>query len=430
MEMKTKSQSRRDRIRLVTAASIGNFLEFFDFGIYSFFAIIIGELFFVSADPAVSLLLSVSVFGVGFLMRPLGSIILGAYADRHGRKSAMLVTIMFMAAGSACITFAPTYASIGLSASAMIVIGRLLQGFSAGGEVGAATTLLVESAGEKQKGFFVCCQYVTQALASLTSAAFGAFLFWALPKEQLYAWGWRIPFIFALLIVPVGLYIRRHIEDTFKVEDIQAAESRKHPLREILGTRPLQFIASIGMVIPGTIMVYTVLKYMPIYLQKLTAITPSLVYLAVMAGFFCQAVGYLCGGLLYDRLVCRKRFCIIVLLTCTVLVTLLFTSINAPYFFFPVMFITAFCMGLMSPMATTLIVEAFPKEVRTTAMAVSYSIGVALFGGTAQVIVTWLITVSGGNPMAPLWYLLPMMFVGMLFYILFQEKNLRRECHE
>lgn len=411
---------RASKRKLIFAAGVGNFLEFFDFGIYAVFAIIIGELFFPSDDPAVSLLISVSVFGVGFLMRPLGGIILGSYADRHCRKAAMLITITFMALGSALIAFTPPYAAIGLLAPVLIIAGRLLQGFSAGGEIGAATALLVESAQAGEKGSFVRWQYITQALASMTGSAFGAFLFWALPKEDLYSWGWRIPFIFALLIIPVGLYIRKHIHDTYQAP--RFPKESAHPFIKILTTAPRQFIAATGTVMPFTILLYVVLKYMPLYLQQVTAITPWIIYLTTMGAYAIQAAGSFTGGRIYDTMERGKWLVIGIIGICAILVSAMFASVTMPVMFFACMFATAFLMGMASPVSAAFILEAFPPEIRTTAMSASYSIGVALFGGTAQMIVTKLLAASGGNPIAPLWYLLPALIAGAGFYVLFQEK--------
>lgn len=173
--------------KVIVGASTGNGTEIFDFTVYSFFAAIIGKLYFPSDSAYGSLLMSVAVFGVGFIMRPLGSMVLGAYADRVGRKAAMLMTIVLMGIGTALIAFAPTYAQIGVLAPVLIVVGRLIQGFAAGGEVGSATTLLLESAGANQRGFFVSWQAISQGVSALLGASCGLALTYFLPEEALYA---------------------------------------------------------------------------------------------------------------------------------------------------------------------------------------------------------------------------------------------------
>ena len=231
------------KTKLIVAAGVGNFLEIFDFTVYSFFAGIIGHVFFNSEDKLISLLISVSVFGVGFVMRPLGSIIIGAYADRHGRKDAMLLTIVLMAVGSALIAFAPPYSAIGIFAPLLIVMGRLCQGFSAGGEIGAATTLLMESAERNKRGFFVSWQFFGQGLSTLCGSLLAALLMTRLSNEAMESWGWRVPFILSLLIIPVGLYIRAHINETHKAPPVEAHTI--HPFKELISQHAKQMIAGI-----------------------------------------------------------------------------------------------------------------------------------------------------------------------------------------
>jgi len=296
--------SKRHKIRLVVASSIGNWLEWFDFTLYSFFAVIIGKQFFPSDNAATSILISVAVFGVGFLMRPLGSVVIGCYADRHGRKSALMLTIVMMGMGRAFIAFTPPYQTIGLAASVMIVAGRLLQGFCAGGEVGSATTLLAESAAAGQKGRFVAWKFITQALAAVMGAGCGALLSSALAPEQLETWGWRLPFVFAMVIIPVGLYIRKQIDETLVLRKTPGASRR--PLVAIIHTMPRQFVACIGMIIPGTMLTYTVMSFLPTYMQQVTAMPPAAIYSMAMIANIVNAVACYTGGVLYDRLTYRK----------------------------------------------------------------------------------------------------------------------------
>jgi len=218
------------------AATLGNGLEFFDFTIYSFFAVLIGKLFFPADTELGALMMSLATFGVGFVVRPLGSIVIGRYADRVGRKQALVLTVLIMALGTGMIGLAPTYASIGLAAPVIIVLGRLLQGFSAGGEVGAATTLLMESGSASRRGSLVSWQVASQGGASLAGALIALLLTRTLSPEALLAWGWRLPFVFGLLIGPLGFYLRRHIDDTLpaasSVKPARLAE--RMPLRQIV----------------------------------------------------------------------------------------------------------------------------------------------------------------------------------------------------
>src|SRR5882724_1193882 len=202
---------RSQRWRAVIAASVGNALEWFDFVVYGFFAVTMAKLFFPTGSETVSLLLALGTFGVTFFMRPLGAVVFGSYADRHGRKAALTLSISLMMAGTALIAITPTYSSIGLFAPILVVAARMVQGFSAGGEFGSATAFLAEQNPER-RGFFASWQFASQGLTTILATAFGATLAGTLSMDQIESWGWRLPFIFGLLIGPVAYYIRRHID--------------------------------------------------------------------------------------------------------------------------------------------------------------------------------------------------------------------------
>ena len=195
--------------RLIAACTIGTALEFYDFVVFSFFARTIGQLFFPSQDPTAQLLLSFATYGVGFFLRPLGGVVLGAYADRKGRKKATVLTLMLIALGTAMIGLAPVYATAGIAGPVIVVLGRLIQGFSAGGEVGASTTLLAEYAPKDRRGFFGSWQLASQGMAVLAAAAAAFIINTNLTPAEVSAWGWRIPFLLGVLIVPIGLWLRR-----------------------------------------------------------------------------------------------------------------------------------------------------------------------------------------------------------------------------
>lgn len=224
--------------RAVLAASVGNALEYYDLLIYGYFAITIGKLFFPTGDAWSSLMLSVGTFGVSFIMRPLGSMVLGSYADRVGRKAALTWSILLMMLGTAMIAFAPTYASIGLWSPAIVIVARLLQGFSAGGEFGSATAFMIEHANGKRMGYNASWQAATQGLATLLAAGLSAWITYALTTAQVESWGWRVAFLFGLLIGPIGVYIRRHTPETPEFVAMQAeapaALQARSPLRDTL----------------------------------------------------------------------------------------------------------------------------------------------------------------------------------------------------
>src|SRR5271155_4982054 len=215
----------RFRRRVIIAAIIGTWLEFFDFSTYALFAVSVGRQFFPVESPSGQLLLSLGTFGVGFVMRPLGAVVLGAYADRAGRKAALTLSIMLMVLGTALIALTPSYAAIGFAAPILIVLARLLQGFSAGGEIGAATTYILTAAPQPRHGLYSSWQTAVQGLAGLPASLIALGLSASLSSEAMDAWGWRVPFLFGLLIGPIGLYLRRHMDETWDGRSIPPSAS-------------------------------------------------------------------------------------------------------------------------------------------------------------------------------------------------------------
>jgi MFS family permease len=219
----------------VAAAVIGNALEWYDFIIFGFLTVVIARLFFPTESQYASLLLTTATFGVGFFMRPVGDILLGLYADHKGRKAALLLIIVLMTAAIAMIGFAPTYAAIGVAAPLIIVLARLLQGFATGGEFASATSFLVESAPAHRRGFYGSWQMVGQGLAVLVGALLGALITRKLAAETLDSWGWRVPFLLGLVIGPVGLFIRRHLQETEAFLEVRGAATGKQSFGTMLG---------------------------------------------------------------------------------------------------------------------------------------------------------------------------------------------------
>ncbi|MGH8350008.1 MAG: MFS transporter, partial [Pseudomonas sp.] len=211
--------------KAIAAITIGSGLEFYDFSVYSFFATLIGRQFFPVESTLGQLLLSLATFGVGFGMRPIGGLVLGAYADRVGRKPAMMLTLWLMALGSLLFTIAPTYAQIGLFAPLIIVLARLIQGFAIGGEVGASTAMLMEHADDRSRGFYGSWQLFSQGLSFLLGALVALALSSSLSPEALESWGWRVPFALGMLVIPVGIYIRRHLKETAAEQGHEAVSS-------------------------------------------------------------------------------------------------------------------------------------------------------------------------------------------------------------
>ncbi|HXW30390.1 MAG TPA: MFS transporter, partial [Xanthobacteraceae bacterium] len=276
----------RSSLRIVAAASIGNALEWFDLLVYGYFALTISRLFFPTDDQTVSLLLALGIFGVSYLVRPLGAIVLGAYADRTGRKASLMVSIVLMMIGTLVMVVIPTYASIGVLAPIAVLLARLIQGFSVGGEFGSSTSFLVEH-GPDRKGFFASFQWAGQGFAAVLASLFGVGLTTALTADQLNAWGWRIPYIFGLLIGPVGFYIRRHVDET---PEFLAAEATSTPVREVLGRQRDRVLLDIGVAVVSNSSNYLIL-YMPTYAVKQLSLPQSSGFIATLFGGLILTVG-------------------------------------------------------------------------------------------------------------------------------------------
>jgi MHS family proline/betaine transporter-like MFS transporter len=397
----------RNPWREICAASIGNALEFYDLLIYGYFAIVISRLFFPVHDAAMSLLLSVGTFGISFVTRPLGSIVLGAYADRAGRKASLTVSISLMMVGTAMIVCAPTYAQFGIASPVLIIVARMVQGFSTGGEFGASTAFMVEHADPKRRGFFASWQLSTQGFATVLAAGVSALLSALLTPDQLHAWGWRVAFAVGLMIGPIGLYIRRQVDETTEFKRLGAAQKEKSPLRAVLQHHSRDLFLGIGVVAAATAFNYVHKVYMPTYAVKQLRLPATWAFIgAVLTGAIETAFAPVIGAL-SDR-VGRLRTMFWALLLAGVTTWPLFVLLNR----FPT--VGAFlavqtAVGLLITACVTpvpaLLVDIFPTSTRGTGLALSYNFSVTVFGGFAPLIVTWLIVVTQNN-LAPSFYVM------------------------
>jgi MFS family permease len=410
------AHSAASRRQTIVATTIGNGLEFFDFTVYGFLALVIGKLFFPTFSGYGQLLLTVATFGVGFIMRPLGGIVIGAYADRAGRKKAMTLTIFLMALGCAVIAFTPTYASIGVAAPVLIVLARLIQGFSAGGEVGASTTLLVEHATPQNRGYMASWQFASQGLGVMLGAVVVGALTFTLSPENMQSWGWRVPFVVGMLIAPVGMYIRRHLEESLQIAPESAtAPRRESSLKIVCSQHGKTVLAAILALVGGTTAAYVVTFYMPTYAVRELGLTPSVaLFGAALTGLISFAFAPFVG-LLSDR-VGRKPLILWSRVFLVVLIYPGFLWLNAsptPAVLFIVLGVLSLGLVGQTVPGITMLPEMFPKAVRASGMSLVYSVGVALFGGFAPFISTWLLNATGSK-LAPAWYLVIMTLVSLL----------------
>jgi MHS family proline/betaine transporter-like MFS transporter len=390
--------------RALRAAIIGNTLEWYDFVVYAFLAGTIGKLFFPSGDDTVSLLITLATFGVGFVMRPVGAIVLGSFADRVGRKSALLVTILLMGLGTAMIGLAPTCASIGWLAPLLIVIARLIQGFSAGGELGSATSFMIENAPTNRRSLAASWQQASQAATLFVGSLVGAAVTGLMSASELEAWGWRVPFLIGLLIVPVGYYIRGRIEESPEFSKLGAA--REHsPLTRIFAARARQLIAGLGLVIVWTVCTYFFLIYMPTYALRQLGLPQSasllangiaLCVLMILAPVF----GYVSDRIGRKPLLLFGAAAIAILSYPLIAALARFPSVGA---LVAVQTTMAILIAIFTGPAPAALGELYPTNVRSTGMSLAYNGAVAIFGGFAPFIATWMIAATGNN-LAPAFY--------------------------
>lgn len=422
---------KKSRNTQIAAAVIGNALEWYDFVVYGFLTVIISRLFFPAESEYASLLLTMATFGVGFFMRPVGGILIGMYADRKGRKAALQLIIGLMTLSMALIALAPPYAAIGIAAPLMMVFARLLQGFATGGEFASATSFLVEMAPPGRRGFYGSLQMVGQSLAALTGAIAGALVTRGLAPEQIDSWGWRLPFIFGLLIGPVGIYIRKYLDETEAFLDARNMQAAPRAPRFSIIRHARSIAVTFGLVICGTISFYVVLVYMPTFAKTQLGIPLADAFLAQVTGLVCLTFVIPVCGALSDR-IGRKPILMAAAVAYFVLLYPLFDWVHsAPSLTRLTIMQAVLCslVGVFFGAISTALAEQFPTGVRSTGLAIGYNFAVMLFGGFAQFIVTWLIRVTG-SPIAPAYYVMfgaVVGFVASLFVVdRYREQHLPR----
>ncbi|WP_111895371.1 MFS transporter [Acinetobacter sp. MB5] len=408
-----KKLSDKKLFKLVVASSIGNALEWFDLIAYAFFAGTISKLFFPSDNPTLSLMMALFTFAMSYLIRPLGAIVLGGYADKVGRKAAMLLTIWLMMLGTLLIAAMPTYATIGILAPIGILIARLLQGFSAAGEFGSATSMLVEHYPER-KGFISSFMFASQGISGLLGAGFGLLLTTTLTTAQLEDWGWRLPFIFGLLIAPVGLYIRREIEEA---EVFEEKKEVKTPLIDLLKFHKRGLLYNIGAMVLSTSVTYSII-FMPTYATKYLGLSGSIGYGGTLISYIVLTVLTPFIGILSDR-IGRTRVMIFasVLFLLTVYPSFMMLSGKATLVMLAsVLFWLSILKSMYFGGLPALMSELFPTHVRATGMALSYNIATTVFGSFTPFLLVWSISATG-DLLAPSYYLLATCCISLITMI-------------
>jgi MFS family permease len=403
----------------VAAAVAGNALEFYDFVIYAYFAVYIGHTFFPIGGEFGSLLASVATFGVGFFTRPLGGILIGAFADKAGRRPAMILTVVLITVGTLGMAATPSYASIGVAAPIIVVFCRLLQGLAIGGEVGPSTALLIEAAPADRRGYYASWQIASQGVAVAVGGLFGVTVSLLLAPQDLAAWGWRIPFVFSLVLIPIAVYIRRSLPETL-------AGSHDRSTRKIVGsllTGQQRRYLALGILISLAGAVSSqVGNYMVTYAIQTLKLPAALAQSSVLMGGAMTFVFALVAGVLCDRYG-RKSVMVLPRIALMILIVPMFLWLAAAPSATTLLVVTAVLAALTALSAAAGLValpELLPIAIRSTGLSLIYAIGTTLFGGTTQFVVTWLLAVTH-DPLVPAYYTAATSLVSIVAMALLPE---------
>ena len=405
-------EEKRKRIFAIVAASSGNLVEWFDFYVYAFCAIYFAPAFFPKSDPTAQLLNTAGVFAAGFLMRPIGGWLFGRIADRHGRKNSMVISVMLMCVGSLMIACLPTYASIGAAAPVLLLLARLLQGLSVGGEYGTTATYMSEVAMRGQRGFLSSFQYVTLIGGQLLAVLVVVILQQFLTEVELKAWGWRIPFVIGAVTAVVALLLRRTLHET------TTAESRSNKaagsVAAIFKHHKRAFFTVLGFTAGGSLIFYTFTTYMQKYLVNSAGMsikTASLVMTGCLFLYMCMQPVF---GALSDRIGRRKNMLLFgglgALVTVPILTVL--QSIASPFAAGALIMLALAIVSFYTSIGGIVKAEMFPPEVRALGVGLSYAVGNAIFGGSAEYVALGLKSI--GHESSFYWYVTGMMVLAFL----------------
>jgi len=391
----------------IGAVAAGNALEFYDFLIFSFFAIQIGNVFFPVHDANGRLLLALATFGVGFLVRPLGGFLIGRMGDKRGRKPAMLFSFGLMGASITGLALTPSYASIGLAAPILVVIFRLVQGFALGGEVGPSSAFLMEAAPPPRRGLYVALQLSTQWLATLVAGIVGLVLTSRLTPDALTQWGWRVAFLIGALVVPFGLAVRRYLPETLERQEKAEAKSGVHFQWSVV-------MRGLFMLAAGTIATYT-LNYLVTFATHTLGLPSRVAFGATAVCGLCGVIFTLVGGFLADRLGRRPVMtAAVTLLMLAVLPCFMaMVTIKTGAVFLGAAALMAILLSLALPPMFVSLMENLPAATRSGGIGTLYALAISIFGGTAQFVVAALVTVTG-SPLMPAWYMAGALLLGLI----------------
>jgi len=402
-------------LRKVVAVGVGNALEFYDFITFSFFAIQIGHCFFPESQTSHGLLYSLATFGVGFLTRPLGGVVIGIYGDRKGRKPAMVLSLSLMGASILGLVLTPSYAQIGIAAPMLLVIFRLVQGFALGGEVGPSTAFLIEAAPPHRRGLYVSLQYMTQDVAVLGAGVAGFALTTSLTPAALDAWGWRVALVIGTAVVPIGLHLRRNLPETLHDADrrVRAAAQRRVPVHLI--------VLALMLMMAAIIYIYG-LDYITTYAQDSLHMRPSLAFGATVVIGLCAIIADPLSGLLSDRIGRRPVMLGAVLILVLLLVPayMAMKELRSVPVVYGAIAILAVLQAFLTAPALIAVTEVLPKAIRSGSLATIHALATSIFGGSTQFAIKALTDLTG-SALAPAWYMTGAVFIGGIAMTLMQE---------
>jgi MFS transporter, MHS family, citrate/tricarballylate:H+ symporter len=441
-------------IRHVAAVVVGNALEFYDFVTYSFFSLYIGRAFFPSATAAGSLLLSLATFGVGFVMRPVGGIVIGRMGDRRGRRPAMILALMLMGIAITGLALTPSYASIGIAAPILVIVFRLLQGFALGGQVGPATAYMIEAAPPLRRGFYASLQFASQDFAVLVAGLIGLLLANTMDAQQLEDWGWRIALLAGATIVPFGLWLRKNLPETAFVDpsglaplapqDDEAgalanARSRHAEVRaeqrdprQAQSIRPYARAIALTMAMLGaaTIANYTI-NYLVTYSLDTLRLPATIAFGAPAIAGVCFVLSEPLSGWLSDKFG-RKPVMLMPGVLLLIAIWPAFFLLNrypGALTLYGAGAVLVILLGLCSTPILTSFTETLPKAVRSGTVSIVYAFAIAIFGGSSQFILKWLIETTG-DPLAPAYYMTATFAIGLLAMALTKESAPVKVTHQ
>jgi MFS transporter, MHS family, proline/betaine transporter len=411
--------------RAVLACGIGQMFEIYDFVIYGFFALAIGRTFFPSTDPIASLLSSFATFAVGFLMRPIGAMVIGWYGDRFGRRRALVVTIGLMALATGCVGLIPSYAMIGVWGAILLVVCRMLQGFSTGGEWGGAAAFLVEHAPDGRRGLIGSFQQAATALGAMSATFSAAILTSILSADSFFAWGWRIPFLIGFVLGPVGYYLRTRVAETPAFQRAEAARDlTSMPLAQAFTTHGWVFLAAFGLSIIGCVVNYVFLVFLPSFASQTLHINLShALWSTTFAGIIYLVLTPVVGH--WSDRIGRKPMLFACALLSFMMAYPLFLLLETHPTFLGLLVVQATAQAVLTlytGVISTILSEMFPTNVRYTALSVSYGFAVAIFGGFAPYIATALVKLTG-NPLAPSFYVMAAAVVSGIAVLFVQARH-------